>query len=178
MPNKALRLLIADADLLQRIKIEKMLNQLGYHRIAPLASFDELQALTRSEGVAFDLLIIDTALVRSRQVNLLKYCHDNPLIRHTLIYDGQCAQSSLVSVSVSQTLHLALSQSPDFNSLRRCMEIVDPAHAVPAVERPTLRTVDTEGVAPRASKLSIAARTAFQGDPAVVACAIGLSPKR
>ena len=31
MPNKALRLLIADADLLQRIKIEKMLNQLGYY---------------------------------------------------------------------------------------------------------------------------------------------------
>ena len=37
MSNKALRLLIADAELLQRIKIEKMLNQLGYHRIAPLS---------------------------------------------------------------------------------------------------------------------------------------------
>ena len=178
MSNKALRLLIADADLLQRIKIEKMLNQLGYYRIAPLSSFDELQALTRSEGVAFDLLIIDTALVRSRQVNLLKYCHDNPLIRHTLIYDGHCAQSSLVSVSVSQTLHLSLSQSPDFNSLRRCMEIVDPLQNLPTLERPVLRAVDTEGAAPLASKVSIAKRAICQGDPAVFACAIGLSPKR
>ena len=81
-------------------------------------------------------------------------------------------------MSVSQTLHLALSQSPDFNSLRRCMEIVDPAHAVPSVERPTLRAVDTDGAAPRTSKLSIATRNPYLGDPAVVACAIGLSPKR
>ncbi|WP_448650508.1 chemotaxis protein CheY [Pseudomonas fluorescens] len=173
MSNKALRLLIADADLLQRIKIEKMLNQLGYHRIAPLSSFDELQALTRTDGVAFDLLIINTALVHSRQVNLLKYCHDNPLIRHTLIYDGQCAQSSVVSVSVSQTLHLSLSQSPDFNSLRRCMEVVDPDHSLPTVERPTLRAVES-----RVSQFSSVPRASYQGDPAVVACAVGLSPKR
>ena len=137
MSNKALRLLIADAELLQRIKIEKMLNQMGYHRIAPLSSFDELQALTRSGVVAFDLLIINTALVHSRQVNLWKYCHDNPLIRHTLIYDGQCAQHSVVSVS--ETLHLSLSQSPDFNALRRCMEIVDPDQSLPTIEEPTLR---------------------------------------
>lgn len=173
MSNKALRLLIADADLLQRIKIEKMLNQLGYHRIAPLSSFDELQALTRTDGVAFDLLIINTALVHSRQVNLLKYCHDNPLIRHTLIYDGQCAQSSVVSVSVSQTLHLSLSQSPDFNSLRRCMEVVDPDHSLPTVERPTLRAVES-----RVCQFSSVPRASYQGDPAVVACAVGLSPKR
>ena len=169
MSNKALRLLIADADLLQRIKIEKMLNQLGYHRVAPISSFDELLGLTRSVGVAFDLLIINTALVRSRQVNLLKYCHDNPQIRHTLIYDGQCAQRSVVSVSVSQTLHLSLSQSPDLNSLRRCMEIVDPTHCLPTVERPVLRAVDR-----RSGPASITPRS----DPAVVACAVGLSPKR
>ncbi|MEO8489979.1 chemotaxis protein CheY [Pseudomonas sp.] len=173
MSNKALRLLIADADLLQRLKIEKMLNQLGYHRIAPLSSFDELMGLTRSGGVAFDLLIINTALVRSTQVNLLKYCHDNPQIRHTLIYDGQCALSSVVSVSVSQTLHLSLSQSPDFNSLRRCMEIVDPTHSLPTVERPVLRAVDGRIVPP-----SISPRAHCEGDPAVVACAIGLVPKR
>lgn len=173
MPNKALRLLIADADLLQRIKLEKMLNQLGYHRIAPLSSLDELQALTRSGCVAFDLLIINTTLARSRQVNLLKYCHDNPLIRHTLIYDGQCAQSSVVSVSVSQTLHLSLSQSPDFNSLRRCMEIVDPDHSLPMVERPTLRAVDS-----RITPLSTASRAVHLEDSAVIACAVGLSPKR
>ncbi|WP_338480678.1 chemotaxis protein CheY [Pseudomonas trivialis] len=172
MPNKALRLVIADAELLPRIKIEKMLNQLGYHRIAPLSSFDELQALTRAGGVAFDLLIINTALVHSRQINLLKYCHDNPLIRHTLIYDGQCAQPSMISVSVSQTLHLALSQSPDFNSLRCCMEIVDPTHSLPLVERPTLRAVDTRPSPPAALP-----RTSFKGDAAVVACAVGLSPK-
>ena len=173
MPNKALTILIADEQHLQRLYIEKMLNQLGYHRIAPLSSFDELQALTRSGVVAFDLLIINTALVHSRQVNLLKYCHDNPLIRHTLIYDGQCAQRSVVSVSVSQTLLLSLSQSPDFTSLRRCMEIVDPAHSSPTAEWPMLRAVDG-----RAPQPSMSPRAVYQGDPTVVACAVGLFPKR
>ncbi|MPQ84700.1 chemotaxis protein CheY [Pseudomonas sp. MAFF 730085] len=173
MSNKALRLLIADADLLQRVNIEKMLNQLGYYRIAPLSAFDQLQALTKAGSVAFDLLIINTALVPARQVNLLKFCHDNPLIRHTLIYDGRCAQRSRASVLVSQTLHLSLAQSPDLNSLRRCMEIVDPTHSAPVVERPTLRAVDTR-VQPR----SATPRANYHGDPAVVACAVGLSPKR
>ena len=87
----------------------------------------EVQALTRSNGVMFDLLIINTALVRSRQVDLLKFCRENPMIRHALIYDGQCAQRSVVPVSASQTLHLSLSQSPDFNSLYRYLEMLDPA---------------------------------------------------
>jgi hypothetical protein len=78
-----------------------------------------------------------------------------------------------VSVSVSQTLHLSLSQSPDFNSLRRCMEIVDPAHSPPVVERPALRAVDT-----RTLQSPTSLRANGQGDPAVVACAVGLSPKR
>ena len=79
----------------------------------------------------------------------------------------------VVSVSVSQTLHLSLSQSPDFNSLRRCMEVVDPDHSLPTVERPVLRAVDS-----RTSVPSAAPRAIYQGDPAVVACAVGLSPKR
>ncbi|WP_089042178.1 chemotaxis protein CheY [Pseudomonas fluorescens] len=112
MSNKTLRFLIADGEHLQRVKIEKMLNQLGYYRIAPLSSFEEVQALTRSNGVMFDLL---------------KFCRENPMIRHALIYDGQCAQRSVVPVSASQTLHLSLSQSPDLNSLCRCLEMLDPA---------------------------------------------------
>ncbi len=126
MPNKALRLLIADGAFHQRVKIEKMLNHMGYFRVAPLSSFDELVALTCSSGVAFDLLIINAALVGARQVNLLQYCQDNPLIRHALIYDGQCAQHSVMSVSARQTSRLPLSQSPDFDALSRCMERVDP----------------------------------------------------
>lgn len=137
MPNKALRFLIADGEHLQRVKIEKMLNQLGYHRIAPLSSFEEVEALTRSNGVMFDLLIINTALVRSRQVDLLKFCRENPMIRHALIYDGQCAQRSVVPVSASQTLHLSLSQSPDFNSLCRCLEMLDPAAMARVAGMPT-----------------------------------------
>lgn len=136
MSNKALRILIADGELFQRIKIEKMLNQLGYFRIAPMSSFDEVQSIARIQGVAIDLLIINAALVRSMEVNLLKFCHESPQIRHALIYDGECALSSVVSVSVSVAIHLSLSQSPDLDSLRRCLDVVDPARCMPTMERP------------------------------------------
>ena len=36
MPTKALTILIADEQHLQRLHIEKMLNQLGYYRIVPV----------------------------------------------------------------------------------------------------------------------------------------------
>jgi hypothetical protein len=159
MSTKTLRLLIADADLQQRIRIEKMLNLMGYHRIAPLSSFDELRVLTRSGGVAFDLLIINSALVSSPQENLLAYCHGNPLIRHTLIYDGQCAPHLLV-LDDHPSVHLSVPHLPDFIALQHCMGIVDPA--------PRVRTAGSPGLA----------SAHFHGCPASVACAVGLSPRR
>lgn len=83
--------------------------------------------MTRSNGVTFDLLIINTALMRGHPIDPLKYCRENLMIRHALIYDGECAQRSVMPVSASQTLHLSLSQSPDFNALCRCLETLDPA---------------------------------------------------
>lgn len=136
MSNKALRILIADGELIQRIKIEKMLNQLGYCRIAPMSSFKEIQSVTGHQGSSFDLLIINAALVRSEDVNLLKFCHETPQIRHALIYDGRCTQSFVVSVPVNQTIHLSLFQTPDCDSLRRCLDVVDPARGKPRIERP------------------------------------------
>jgi PleD family two-component response regulator len=135
MSNKALRILIADGQPIQRIKIEKMLNQLGYYRIAPLSSFQEVQSVTRTQGQPFDLLIINAVLVLSTEFNLLRYCHDNPRIRHALIYEGQCTQCSVVSVSVSKAIQVCLSQTPDFDSLKRCMDVVDPAFDNASLER-------------------------------------------
>ncbi|MGE8098574.1 chemotaxis protein CheY [Pseudomonas fluorescens] len=135
MSNKALRILIADGQHFQRIKIEKMLNQLGYCRIAPLSSFQEVQSVTRTQGHPFDLLIINTALVLSTEFNLLKYCHENPRIRHALIYEGWRTECSMVSVSVSQAIQVCLSKTPDFDSLKRCMDVVDPASRNSSLER-------------------------------------------
>ncbi|WP_223547566.1 hypothetical protein [Pseudomonas sp. A-B-19] len=37
MPNKSLRILIADAQHFNRLRIERLFNQLGYFRVAPVA---------------------------------------------------------------------------------------------------------------------------------------------
>lgn len=59
MTKKNTRILIADQQHCRRLHIEKMLNQLGYYRIAPLNSFEEVMAATRFAGPAFDLVIIN-----------------------------------------------------------------------------------------------------------------------
>ncbi|CAK9890770.1 hypothetical protein PS652_03619 [Pseudomonas fluorescens] len=126
MSNIALRIVIADRQHDQRSKIENMLNRLGYCRVAHLSSFQALQAATRAQGTPFDLLIVNTVLVPSRQFNLLKFCHDNPRIRHALIYEGQRADCSRVSVPVNARIQLCLSRAPDFDSIKRCLHTVDP----------------------------------------------------
>jgi PleD family two-component response regulator len=47
MVNKTLRILIADEHPDQRLQLERLLNGLGYYRIAPVESFEDLQRLVQ-----------------------------------------------------------------------------------------------------------------------------------
>lgn len=80
MPNKALTILIADDLHLQRLYIEKMLNQLGYHRIVPVQTFEEVQILTAIPAEPFDVLIINAGLAAHAS-------GPHPQARHVLVYD-------------------------------------------------------------------------------------------
>ncbi|MBU0526614.1 MAG: hypothetical protein KKC24_01245 [Gammaproteobacteria bacterium] len=73
MMQKTMRILIVDQQHLRRLHIEKMLNQLGCHRIAPLNSFEEVVAVTLLPGTPFDLVIIniDNELASNK---IKKYC--------------------------------------------------------------------------------------------------------
>ncbi|PHX45118.1 chemotaxis protein CheY [Pseudomonas sp. NZIPFR-PS2] len=62
MPNKALTILIADEQHLQRLHIEKMLNRLGYFRIVPVETLEEVLLLTAIPARPFDVLIINSGL--------------------------------------------------------------------------------------------------------------------
>jgi DNA-binding NarL/FixJ family response regulator len=85
MTQKTIRILIADQQHLRRLHIEKMLNQLGCHRIATLNSFEEVVAATLLPGTPFDLVIIN--MDNKSQINKIKhYCRNNPLIRKAVFY--------------------------------------------------------------------------------------------
>ncbi|AZF60128.1 chemotaxis protein CheY [Pseudomonas sp. R11-23-07] len=62
MPDKELKILIADTSLPRLIQIEKCLNTLGYYRILALQSSEDLHVVNHSLIDYFDVLIANKAL--------------------------------------------------------------------------------------------------------------------
>lgn len=63
MPTKSLRILIADADPNQALKIERALNILGYYRIAPLYHGEALVSLKAAPSNEYDVLLVSQGMV-------------------------------------------------------------------------------------------------------------------
>ena len=85
MPNKALRILIADEQHFHRMKIERGLNQLGYYRIAPVHSLAELLNVVEYGCEAFDLVIFNAGLTVGTGLDPLAFCQDNLQIRQEAV---------------------------------------------------------------------------------------------
>lgn len=122
MPTKALTILIADEQHLQRLHIEKMLNQLGYYRIVPVQTFDEVLILTDISAEPFDVLIVHAGLATSA-VGALAFQQQHPQVRHVLVYDDQ--DLGLPAALTPQVL-VRLPVSPDSVTLEHFMDIIDP----------------------------------------------------
>lgn len=89
MPTPSLRILIVESEHLQRLAIEKAFNKYGYHCIAPLSSFKELQAIIDHVIKPFDVVVINAALVREVEICLESFCRQCPCILNALIYEGR-----------------------------------------------------------------------------------------
>ncbi|MBD8151291.1 chemotaxis protein CheY [Pseudomonas fluorescens] len=132
MPNKALTILIADDLHLQRLYIEKMLNQLGYHRIVPVQTFEEVQILTAIPAEPFDVLIINAGLAAHAS-------GPHPQARHVLVYDHLDLNAP---ADAMPTVSVRLPGVPDNVNLEHFMEIIDPPHAMTRLRvLPWLRTL-------------------------------------
>lgn len=126
MLNKTLRILIADEQHFHRMMIERILNQLGYFRIAPVPSIEELLTLVEYGCEPFDLVMISTSLTVGVDLDFLALCEYSPQIRYGFIYDGQqmrLAPSQWQKVEVNQA------QIPDLELVRHLMERVRSAHS-------------------------------------------------
>ncbi|MGY1951017.1 chemotaxis protein CheY [Pseudomonas pergaminensis] len=118
MPNKALTILIADEQHLQRLYIEKMLNQLGYHRIVPVQTFEEVQLLTAIPAQPFDVLIINAGLATHT-------CGPQPQAHHVLVYDHLDLNPDTPAGKKPAVL-VRLPGVPDTVNLEHFMDIIDP----------------------------------------------------
>ncbi|HEF4761159.1 TPA: response regulator [Pseudomonas putida] len=125
MSNKSLRILIADEQHFNRLRIERWFNQVGYFRIAPVQSLEELLALADYACEPFDLLVINAAFTGSR-LNLLDFCLDHPQLNRVLIYDGQQAGLPPIPAGEQQKVQVSHALLPDLASIRRQMAVIDP----------------------------------------------------
>ncbi|MCK6188513.1 MULTISPECIES: chemotaxis protein CheY [unclassified Pseudomonas] len=138
MPNKALTILIADEQHLQRLYIEKMLNQLGYHRIVPVQTSEEVQILTAIPAEPFDVLIINAGL-------LVNTCELQSQVRHVLVYDHLEAGKP---AGAMPTVLVRLPGVPDNVNLEHFMDIIDPPEAAKGLRvLPWLRELSRRPVA-------------------------------
>ncbi|GAB1618662.1 histidine kinase [Pseudomonas sp. DCB_AW] len=125
MANKTLRILIADEHPSQRLQLEKLLNGLGYYRIAPVDSFEELQRLVQSALQPFHLLLGNIELASHVGVDLARFCRVSTQIQHALLYHSQQLQVPSVPQTERQSVSVSLPQAPDNEALESFMAIID-----------------------------------------------------
>lgn len=125
MPNKALRILIADEQHFYRLRIERDLNRLGYYRIAPMYQLEQVFSALEYDREPLDLLIINASLVRGVKFDLFSFCMNNPHIRYALIYDDQ--QRGLPSLLVCRHHKVLISALPlpDLETITHLMAKVE-----------------------------------------------------
>ncbi|MVW86465.1 chemotaxis protein CheY [Pseudomonas sp. PB101] len=120
MPNKSLRILIADEQHFNRLRIERLFNQLGYFRVAPVQSLGELLPLVEYACEPLDLVLVNGAMANG-SLDLPGFLADNPQVHHGFIFNEPQAPMPPVGgkVRVSQA---AL---PDLASITQLMSVVE-----------------------------------------------------
>ena len=120
MPDKSLRILIADAQHFNRLRIERLFNQLGYFRVAPVHSLDELLPLVEYAGEPLDLVVVN-GVMASEGLDLFSFLADNRQVHHGFIFNEQQAPVPPVAGKV-QVSQAAL---PDLACITQLMSTVD-----------------------------------------------------
>ncbi len=136
MPNKSMRILIADEHPNQLLQLEKMLNGLGYYRIAPVDSFEDLQRLVQGALQPFNLLLGNLDLASHAGVDLARFCRVNPQIQHALLYHSQHLKMPSVPASERQAVSVSLPKVPDSEALESFMAIIDVPMVVGQLDLP------------------------------------------
>ncbi|QCI13692.1 histidine kinase [Pseudomonas putida] len=136
MTNKSLRILIAEEHPGQRLQLEKMLNRLGYYRIAPVESFEELQRLVQCALQPFNLLLGSIELGTHAGVDMARFCRVNAQIQHALLYHPQHVTVPAVAPGQRQSVSVSLPQAPDNDALESFMAIIDAPMLIGTLEVP------------------------------------------
>ncbi|VVP65144.1 hypothetical protein PS918_00046 [Pseudomonas fluorescens] len=125
LSNKSLRILIADEQHFNRLRIERGFNQLGYYGVAPVQNLEELLVLVEYASEPFDLLLVNAALAGD-QLDLVAFCVDNRQLDRVLIYDCQRARLPSIPTGEQPKVQVSRVALPDLAAIQRLMAQVDP----------------------------------------------------
>lgn len=101
MPTKTLRILIADDDPVQALKMERALNFLGYYRIAPLYNPEALVSLRAARTNEYDVLLISQKMAGGGIADEAQFHKENSQFRHVLIYTDAESFSNQLATRMS-----------------------------------------------------------------------------
>ena len=124
MINKALRILIADAQHFHRMKIERLFNRLDYYRVAPAQSLAELLTLVDYGCEPFDAVVINADLAAG-SLDLLGFFLDNPQVRQALIYNERTAPLQSVAGFAQDNVQISPLALPGLPAISQMMALVD-----------------------------------------------------
>lgn len=125
MANKRLRIMILERDHQLRRSVEKMLNALGYYRVAIMGNASEVFSVLSHAMEAFDLVIANRALVAGARVDFNVLCEGHPMVRHLLIYDCHDPVFTGDLMGAEGTRHTSFSHPPDMQSMGCLMRLVE-----------------------------------------------------
>jgi hypothetical protein len=119
--SKSLRILIADEQHFNCLRIERCFNQLGYFRVAPVHCLEELLTLVDFASEPFDLLVVNAALGGGK-LDVLDFCLDNRQLERVLIYDGRAAQLPGIAAGEQRKVQISHALLPDLAAIQRLMD--------------------------------------------------------
>lgn len=126
MINKALRIMIADPQHFQRLRLERDFNQQGYYAIAPVSNLEEMLILLEYGHTAFDLVLVNANLAADVRLDLLAFCLDSPGVGQVFIYDVPDAHLVRLTAKINGRIAVSSVQLPEGVPIRHLLSIVDP----------------------------------------------------
>jgi hypothetical protein len=126
MIYKALRIMIADPEHSQRLRLERDFNCQGYYAIAPVSSLKEMLTLLEYGNAVFDLVVVNASLAVDARFDLLAFCLDNPSIGRAIIYDVPERRLVRLNTEINGRMAISSVQLPEGVPFRHLLHKMDP----------------------------------------------------
>lgn len=107
------------------MRIERLFNQLGYYRIAPVRGLDELLTLVEYASEPLDLVVVNRSLTLE-SMDLPSFLLHNLQVRHAFIYGSEPGDLSSIPVGVQHKVEISHSPLPDLRAIEQLMKSLDP----------------------------------------------------